>query len=101
MLNDVEEETDEHPDVNCIKNFFSREERMAMVKKHALDITIKLFGKSVDYRFLLRKLNIMWKTSESFDMMDLGNGFFKVAFQNKEDLDSVLRKVLGLLILVS
>lgn len=90
LFNDVEEEINAFSNVNCIKIFFSREEKMAMHKNNALDIILKLFRKSIEYNFLIHKLSIMWKTIEGFDMIDLGNIFFKVSFQNKGDFDRVL-----------
>lgn len=81
---------DEFPDVKFIKIFSSRKEKMTMRKKRALDIIIKMFGKSVDFPFVCKKRKSMWKV-ENFDIMDLVYGFFKVAFQIKIDLDSVLR----------
>lgn len=48
---------------------------MAIRQKHAFDIIIKLLEN--------RSLIAMLKISERFEMMDLGNDFFRVAFQNK------------------
>lgn len=61
-----------------------------MKNNHALDIIIKMFGKSVDFFFLSKKLKSMQKV-EKLDIMDLEYGFFKVTFQTKIELDSVLR----------
>lgn len=47
-----------------------------------------------EYLFLCTKLRSLWRTGSKFEMMDLGLDFYKVSFQNKEDLDAVLKRTL-------
>lgn len=51
----MEDEVDEFPELKCIKNLSSREENMVMRQKHALDIIIKMCGKYIDYPFLCKR----------------------------------------------
>lgn len=70
----------------------SRETKLRIRSPWALTLIIKLFGKAVGFNFLHSKLNLLWKPSGRFDLVNLGHGFYSVRFSLKEDLNAVLEK---------
>lgn len=68
----------------------SRETKLRIRSPWALTLIIKLFGKAVGFNFLHSKLNLLWKPSGRFDLVNLGHGFYSVRFSLKEDLNAVL-----------
>ena len=61
-------------------------------------LIIKVFGKSVGYRFLHTRILGMWKPVGKMDCVHLGRGCFLIRFALKSDHDKVLRGVPGLLV---
>ncbi|KAF7807491.1 Transposon TX1 uncharacterized [Senna tora] len=53
-------------------------------------ILVKLLGKDVGYKFLESKLCTLWKPIGTFEMIDLGKGYFQVQFTNPSDMDTAL-----------
>ena len=55
-------------------------------------LIVKVFGRTVGYKFLHSRLMNLWKPSGRVDMVDLGRDFFLMRFSIREDLEMVLMK---------
>lgn len=53
-------------------------------------LVVKLLGKSIGYRIMKDKLERTWKLSAGFKIMDIGNGFYMVKFENDADRSKVM-----------
>ncbi|XP_057416051.1 uncharacterized protein LOC130710717 [Lotus japonicus] len=63
-------------------------EEMSAPWKEALVVT--LLGKSLGYRTMKLKLGNIWRLAGDFDMIDVGNGFYMIKFDRKEDREHVI-----------
>ncbi|XP_057417870.1 uncharacterized protein LOC130712053 [Lotus japonicus] len=63
-------------------------EEMSAPWKEALVVT--LLGKTLGYRTMKLKLANVWRLNGEFDMIDVGNGFYMVKFDIKEDKEKVM-----------
>ncbi|XP_057451811.1 uncharacterized protein LOC130743586 [Lotus japonicus] len=63
-------------------------EEMSARWKEAL--VVSLLGKTLGYRTMKQKLGTLWRLVGDFDMIDVGNGFYMVKFDIKEDKDKVI-----------
>lgn len=67
--------------------------RLSSVDKRRLcrpwknSLIVKLFGRSIGYTYLCRRLKELWKPSAPMDVIALDNNFFLVRFANSGDLD--------------
>lgn len=52
-------------------------------------VVIKLLGRSIGFAVLQNKIYNSWKPSMLIKMMDIGNGYFFVRFQSKENYERV------------
>ncbi|KAL0004807.1 hypothetical protein SO802_012368 [Lithocarpus litseifolius] len=55
-------------------------------------LIMKVFGKTVGYHFLHSRILNLWKPAGKMVCVDLGNDFFLIKFQLKEDYAKVLRE---------
>lgn len=55
-------------------------------------LTVKVFGRTVGYHFLLSRVTALWKPAGKIDCIDLGKDYFLIRFSLLEDHDSVLKK---------
>lgn len=53
-------------------------------------LVVKLLGKSIGYLAMKERLQRIWKPMAGFDVMDLGNGFFMVKFDEESDRTNVI-----------
>lgn len=53
-------------------------------------VVINLLGQNIGYTTLLNKVYSLWKPSKPIHLMDIGNGYFLVKFQNTKDFEIVL-----------
>lgn len=60
------------------------------MKPSRLCIIIKLVGKTIGYRYVLHRLEMMWKIEHNFSLTDLPNGFFIAEFTHRSDCDTAL-----------
>ncbi|CAN0917927.1 hypothetical protein LINGRAHAP2_LOCUS30580 [Linum grandiflorum] len=60
------------------------EEELARSWRHVL--VVKVYGRSVGYYYLSNKLATLWKLMGEWEMLDVGNGFFVVRFQEEDDI---------------
>ena len=52
---------------------------------------VKVYGKTVGYRYLTFKIYTLWKLVAKMDCVDLGKDFFLIKFSEDSDYDKVLR----------
>ena len=52
---------------------------------------MKVYGKTVGYKYLTFKINTLWKPVYKMDCVDLGKDFFLNKFHDEYDYDKVLR----------
>ena len=53
-------------------------------------LMIKLWGKTMSFLVLRDRLTSLWRLQGGFEMVDVGNGFFMVKFDFKEDKHKVI-----------
>ncbi|KAK9206268.1 hypothetical protein WN943_016543 [Citrus x changshan-huyou] len=53
---------------------------------------VKLLGRTIGYRALCIRLNVMWKTTMSFSVIDLENNYFFIRFRSSSDVVDALTK---------
>jgi hypothetical protein len=53
-------------------------------------IIVKLLGKKIGYFVMMEKLQTIWKPTGGMEIIDIGNGFFMVKFDVKEDLEKAM-----------
>ncbi|XP_019171049.1 PREDICTED: uncharacterized protein LOC109166607 [Ipomoea nil] len=67
----------------------SKEEKERLRRPWRRSLIIKLLGRTVGYNFLLQRLQRMWRTDASFDLISLDQDYFLVRFENLKDYESV------------
>ena len=55
-------------------------------------IVVKLLGRTIGYRTLCARLNVLWKTTMGFSVIDLENNYFLVRFRSVGDVVDALTK---------
>ncbi|KAH9769017.1 DUF4283 domain-containing protein [Citrus sinensis] len=55
-------------------------------------VVVKLLGRTIGYRTLCTRLNVMWKTTMSFSVIDLENNYFLIRFRSSNDAVEALTK---------
>ncbi|KAK9181331.1 hypothetical protein WN944_024468 [Citrus x changshan-huyou] len=55
-------------------------------------VVVKLLGRTIGYRALCTRLNVMWKTTMSFSVIDLENNYFLIRFRSSNDALDALTK---------
>lgn len=63
--------------------FILAKDKDRMYKNGANALIIKVYGCTVGYHFLLRKIHELWKPTEEFSVIDLGSDFYLVKFTKK------------------
>ncbi|KAK3010773.1 hypothetical protein RJ639_011993 [Escallonia herrerae] len=53
-------------------------------------LIVKLLGRTVGFRLLYQRMKSLWKLQGDFEAVDLGNDFYVVRFQTREDYAHVL-----------
>lgn len=84
---DVVEEGD---DETCSRIGMTREEKAEACRQWLSSLIIKLVGRSIDYHYLWRRLQAMWRTQAEPLLIDLGNDFFIVKLLNIEEYEQAL-----------
>ncbi|KAK9195962.1 hypothetical protein WN943_004090 [Citrus x changshan-huyou] len=55
-------------------------------------VVVKLLGRTIRYKTLCARLNVLWKTAMSFSVIDLENNYFLVRFCSVGDVVDALTK---------
>ncbi|PPR89073.1 hypothetical protein GOBAR_AA31612 [Gossypium barbadense] len=53
-------------------------------------VALKLLGRNIGYIALFNQISSLWRSSKSFNLMDIENGYFLAKFQSIEDYNKVL-----------
>nr|POE58260.1 hypothetical protein CFP56_05207 [Quercus suber] len=69
----------------------SKETKARMRAPWAKALIVKVFGRTVGYKYLTFKINTLWKPSARMDCVDLGKDFFLIKFSDDADYDKVLK----------
>ncbi|MBA0709726.1 hypothetical protein Golax_024748 [Gossypium laxum] len=64
---------------------FSNRIKQILVKEMELTLVIRLLGRNIGYVVLYNRISILWKPSKPFHTMDIGNDYFFVKFQSREN----------------
>lgn len=72
---------------NCVHGFIGRRMGNCLV--------IKLMDRSISFTALLNRIQLLWKPSHPFQLMDLDNNFYLVRFEDRHYMKRWLRVVLG------
>nr|POE70238.1 hypothetical protein CFP56_36502 [Quercus suber] len=93
-MNTEVESNDEFPELPIGEKVvkFSKSTKMRIRTPCTNALIVKVFGKTVGYHFLHSCITSMWKPAGRMDCVDLGNDFFLIKFQAKEDHARVLRE---------
>lgn len=84
----TDESNAKHKDIQFIPIILEDKDRM--YKKWATALIIKVYGCSVRYRFLLRKIHELWKPTKELFLIDLGSYFYLVNFTKDENYSTAL-----------
>lgn len=84
----TDESNAKHKDIQFIPTI--PEDKDRMYKKWATALIIKVYGCSVRYSFLLRKIHELWKPTEELSLIDLGSYFYLVNFTKDENYRTAL-----------
>ena len=55
-------------------------------------VVVKLLGRTIGYRALCARLNVMWKSALGFSVIDLESNYFLVRFRSVGDAMDALTK---------
>jgi hypothetical protein len=55
-------------------------------------LVVKLLGKTIGYNMMKTKLETVWKLNGGFDLMEVGNSFFMVKFDEEDDKTKVINE---------
>ncbi|XP_019179205.1 PREDICTED: uncharacterized protein LOC109174421 [Ipomoea nil] len=78
---------DEVDDPIYPKITLTKEEKFHMRIKWRLTLIVKVFGRSVGYTYLLKRLMAMWKPKAIMELVITANGYFLVKFGSEDDYD--------------
>ncbi|KAF7839253.1 uncharacterized protein G2W53_007735 [Senna tora] len=94
---DEEQEPEEGDGITVEKDYFDRlnfkisdREWKRVNRPFKKALIIKLLGKTVGFKFLLRKVNQMWGRTGEIDLMDLGNDYYLAKFDTYYDREFAL-----------
>lgn len=68
----------------------TREEKLRARRPWWNSLIVKLVGRPIGYHYLLRRIQIMWRTSAEPMLIDLGNYFYIVKLFGREEYERAL-----------
>lgn len=63
----------------------TRQEKIEVRKSRRNNLIIKLVERRIEYQFLFKRLQAIWRIQSPFNLVDLPNDFFIVRFTSKDD----------------
>lgn len=72
-------------EVDCPLICLSKEEKASLRKKWRNSLIIKVWGRTVGYNYLMRRLKSMWKPKAFIDLLAVENDYYLVKFHSVED----------------
>lgn len=70
---------------DCPTITLTKKEKERLRKPWRRTLIIKLWGRSVGYNYLLRRLQAIWRPKAQMNLIGLDNGYFLVKFEEEED----------------
>nr|XP_016479712.1 PREDICTED: uncharacterized protein LOC107800955 [Nicotiana tabacum] len=74
----------------AIQISLSLEDRQRIYEPCKYSIIIKLVGKRMLHHYLKRKIQDLWKPTENFPLIDLGEDYYIIKFTKKENMDKAI-----------
>ena len=69
---------------------FSSRVHERLVEPWENSVVVKILGRNLGYRVLSSRLNRIWSSTIGFEIIDLGNDYFLIRFNNKKDVEYAL-----------
>nr|XP_033514387.1 uncharacterized protein LOC117279048 isoform X1 [Nicotiana tomentosiformis] len=91
---DIQEwELDSHLNENLSLSVpITLEDKQRIYHPWKYSLIIKLQGRRILHQILKQKIQDLWKISEKFPLIDLGNDYFIVKLQKEENMNLILQK---------
>lgn len=70
----------------------TEEDKIRIYEPWKYSIVVKLFGKRMLHQYLKRKIQHLWRPTETFSVIDLGEDFFIIKFTKKENMEKALHQ---------
>ncbi|XP_019245220.1 PREDICTED: uncharacterized protein LOC109225082 [Nicotiana attenuata] len=74
----------------AIQISLSLEDRQRIYEPWKFSIIIKLVGKRMLHHYLKKKIQDLWKPTEEFSLIDLGEDYYIIKFTKKENMDKAI-----------
>lgn len=71
---------------------FSADDLQGIYHPWRYSLIIKLLGKRIQHQYLKRKVQDIWKITESFPLIDLGADYYIVKFNSEENMARALQE---------
>lgn len=84
-VSDDDEAEQTEDDEDCPTITLTKKEKACLRQPWRRTLIIKVWGRSVGYNYLLKRLQMIWKPKASMDLIGLSNGYFLVKFGAEED----------------
>ena len=74
----------------CPKVTFDETMIREMAQPWQDSLVVKILGKELGFLTMKEKLHALWKPKQGFDLMSVGNGYFMIKFDAKDDRERVI-----------
>lgn len=71
---------------------FSKEGKVRLYQPWMYSVIVKVYGRTVGYKFLSTKLLEVWKLNDPLNLIDMGNDIFLINFKNVENFRKALHE---------
>ncbi|GKV40711.1 hypothetical protein SLEP1_g48320 [Rubroshorea leprosula] len=68
------------------------EDKECLYWPHHLNVTVKLFRPSMEFGYVVQKLEQAWSFANDFDVIDLDKGFLLIKLSSEEDFSTILKQ---------
>lgn len=82
---DDESGDEEETEIECPVIRLSKEEKIYLRSPWRQTLIVKLWGRSIGYNYLLRRIKALWHPKSYFELVALDNDYFIVKFSSIED----------------
>lgn len=82
----IDSQKDLQPSEEQYVIILSPEEKPWIYQSWKLSVIIKLFGKRIAHQYFKQKILQLWKPTEDFPLIDLGEDFYIVEFLKEENM---------------
>ncbi|XP_019257760.1 PREDICTED: uncharacterized protein LOC109235974 [Nicotiana attenuata] len=70
----------------------TEEERQRIYEPWKNSIIVKLVGKRMLHHYLKKKIQELWRPTEDFQLIDLGEAYYIIKFKRKENMDKAIQQ---------